>query len=404
MPLGSLFKGNNLDQTFSWSFFGVFLSVIFGAIGIYTTFFYEKRPRLAFQQLTTSPVFSVSENVSKLDVIFDGEDIRKKDQTLTLISLRIINLGNADIYKGAFDDEHLPTITFPQSKVIQFEAAGFTDDYLRDATQLTRLSDDSFCIAPMIIEAGHSFDLKFILLHDNAVEPRIEVSGKIAGTPKLEFVEPNVTTSRSYINEVIGGAFLIQISRVAFYCLTSLIAVLALFIISEKSSEKWKALKRRSVVKKFRIGSGLKFSKQDEAIFNEYIARGEFFLLRLSQLLEDEDQLSSVISKQSGSPRYSEPDLANIPFPLDLEEYFHENKLASFLIDEEIVQVNEGKCTVNSNCRRNVIQLVTTLSILAPHQMRHFRTMDESFGNDTKPEADCDAPPLTKTPSTPQKS
>jgi len=94
MALFEKLKG--IDQKFSWSFFGVVVSVLFFLFGLYTTFIYQKKPKLTFEILSEAPVYDVRENVSKLDILFEGQDIRTNKQTLTLLTLRVLNAGNAD--------------------------------------------------------------------------------------------------------------------------------------------------------------------------------------------------------------------------------------------------------------------------------------------------------------------
>jgi hypothetical protein len=110
MKLYETLKG--LDQKFSWSFFGTLFSILFFLFGLYTTFVYEKKPRLQFQTLSEAPVYSLSEDVGKLDILFEGEDIRQKHQTLTILTIRVINIGSADIVKSSFDPDHLPSVVY----------------------------------------------------------------------------------------------------------------------------------------------------------------------------------------------------------------------------------------------------------------------------------------------------
>jgi hypothetical protein len=72
-------KLKSIDQKFSWSFFGLVLSVLFFLFGLYATFIYEKKPKLVFEILSEAPVYDLREDVSKLDILFEGEDIRKKN-------------------------------------------------------------------------------------------------------------------------------------------------------------------------------------------------------------------------------------------------------------------------------------------------------------------------------------
>lgn len=399
MALGVLFKGNQIDQRFSWSFFGVLLSVGFGLFGIYTAFFYEKKPRLIVQQLSSSPVLSVRENVSKLDIVFDGEDIRKKNQTLTLVTLRLANLGTADILKSSFDEKHLPSVTLPTTKIIQADVTNSSDQYLRDAVKLTALDETSFSITPAIIESNQFFDIKLILLHDVAHTPKVELRGKIAGVAKIEFVNSaDIVASKGYIADTVGGGVAVQFGRAFFYSFVTLVVIIGLAVTSDKLTNAWKKSRRRSVINKFKIGSGLVFSKQDDEVFNEYVTQGELFLVRVSQLLNDEEKLAKIIAKPKEGSSVRENQQEEFRYELAMSGYPFDHTVIDFLLSKQIVNSVEGKCTIDSVCKQNISQLVTTLSILAPREMKHVRASQESFGSDSKQVTNVDSLPLTKAP------
>lgn len=399
MALGALFKGNQIDQRFSWSFFGVMLSVGFGLFGIYTAFFYEKKPRLVVQQLSSSPVLSVRENVSKLDIVFDGEDIRKKNQTLTLVTLRLANLGNADILKSSFDDNHLPSVALPSTKIIQADVTNSSDQYLQDAVKLTILDETSFSITPAIIESNQFFDIKLILLHDVANTPHVELKGKIAGVAKIEFVNSaDIVASKGYIADTFGGGVAVQFGRSFFYFLVTLVVIIGLAVVSDKLANALKQARRRSVVNKFKIGSGLAFSKQDDEVFNEYVTQGELFLVRVSQLLNDEEKLAQLITQPKEDASVRENQEEEFRFELAMAGHPFDRTVIDFLLSKQIVNTVEGRCTIDSVCKKNITQLVTTLSILAPREMKHIRASQESFGSDSKQISNVDSLPLTKAP------
>jgi hypothetical protein len=93
-----------LDNKFAWSFVGVLLALVFGGIGVYAGFFYERKPDVTFEVISNTPVFDVRENVSKLEVLFAGNNIKQSGQALRVITLRVINNGQQDILKTFYDE------------------------------------------------------------------------------------------------------------------------------------------------------------------------------------------------------------------------------------------------------------------------------------------------------------
>lgn len=93
----SLFS--EIDRKFPWSFLGFIAAIIFGGFGIYTVFFYHTNPDLRMEVANDAPVFSLREQVTGLEIMFRGANIRESHQGLSILTLRIANRGNVAIRK-----------------------------------------------------------------------------------------------------------------------------------------------------------------------------------------------------------------------------------------------------------------------------------------------------------------
>jgi len=387
-------KIKRIDSKFSWSFTGLVFSFLFFLFGLYTTFLYEKKPKLLFQILSEAPVYSLKEEVSELDILFKGENIRKKNQTLTLLTLRVVNSGNADILKNSFDAENLPIIGIDGCNVIKMDVIGGSSDYLRSAPKFTVTNENHYLMSPVIIEPGEFFDLKFLLLHDEGTKPSLSVKGHIADVSKLEMVSLYAEKEDlTFWKRVFGGNILIQSLRVLAYAFGTLFVLASVILLSAAAFDKIETQRRRRCVAKFKLGIGLKFSEQDEYVFSEYINQGELFLLRLSHLFSNEQLLSQIMLDLEKNP--IQPDTELAPFivhnsPAQLRQ-LHDYNVVAFLVQKKLIQNISGKCEIPLDVKQNVQQFLFSLSVLSPKQIRAARDVHGSYGTESKPVNNLDS-------------
>ena len=102
----------NLDQKYPSSFLGLvvgiialMVGIIIGFLGIYLTLFYEKKPEILFDVISNYRVYDIRENIGSLQISFEGENIKEKGLTLSLITIRIANTSRVDILKTFFDEK-----------------------------------------------------------------------------------------------------------------------------------------------------------------------------------------------------------------------------------------------------------------------------------------------------------
>src|SRR5260221_9969884 len=129
--MGLFRKFSEMDKTFCWSFLGFFLAIVFGAISIYTTFFYERKPDLKLTVLGNTTVYDIREDVPKLDILFDNSSIKQSSQTLSIITAKIVNDGGQGITKSSYDDSDPLGFVVEPGKLINTEVLDASDPYLK---------------------------------------------------------------------------------------------------------------------------------------------------------------------------------------------------------------------------------------------------------------------------------
>jgi hypothetical protein len=208
------------------------IGVISGILGIYSGFFYDKKPALNIAVLSNAPVVDVKEDVAELTLSFKGERLRESKRTVSVIVLRVANVGNAPILPNYYDLENDWGIELHGGDIVAVTFENASTDYLSGKlADFSKTNPDPRLVAlpRMILESEQGFTIRILALHADSVQPSVTAFGKIA-----TIAAPSVTTlplesNRPTIGVAFGGSIAAQILRFAGYGL-GFIAVLIMGI------------------------------------------------------------------------------------------------------------------------------------------------------------------------------
>jgi len=154
---------------------------------------YDKKPNLRYQIISQSPVYDLRENVTTLDIIFDGKSIRQQQQTLSLITLKVENAGHAGISKQlSFDESSLPGFKVANAKIVKADIISSGSEYISANFQLSQKTENEFTFGPCIIDEADFVIIKILALHGESLNPTVSSFGKVAGSARIDVInEPS---------------------------------------------------------------------------------------------------------------------------------------------------------------------------------------------------------------------
>lgn len=238
----------SVEQKIPWSFLGFLIGIIFGVFGIYSVFFYAKAPDLRVEILSSTPVFSIQENVQDLDIIFKGENLRQSRQALTLTSLKLINRGNVPVKSGDFDPKDPLAICLNDGKLIKSDILETSEDYLDKVFAETTNASQSIVFPSFIMEPGHFILLRMLILHDEGAEPKLSIKGKVANVPNIDIVESFKTEdARGKGSIAISGDIIVQIIRVGIYGFGFIVTIVVIAVLFAFINDKIQKQKRNKI-------------------------------------------------------------------------------------------------------------------------------------------------------------
>lgn len=273
------------------------------AFGIYATYFYEKRPALAFEIISNASVYDVRENLSKLDISYAGQNLRAENKTLRLISLRILNSGQTTISKGDYDESEPLGFFVKNGKILEIPKFFGSNDYLNRNIKPILSSESAVKIEPIIIDVGEYIEAQALVLTSEGTIPSIEPLGKIAGIKHIQILEPYQSKDQRSLWSRISTAdsIWIQIVRAPVYGLFAILLLMGLgvfvaiiLIPIESISSVKKKHTRETHIKKYAQGRPLMIA--DQFILEKYKNEGEEGLRRLHKFIDRTSSRNNLIS------------------------------------------------------------------------------------------------------------
>ena len=286
-----------------WSLLGVILALLFGGLAIYSEFFRDRKPELRFEIVSNTSVLDVREDLGKLEIFYDGLDIKKSKQALRVVVVRVVNSGETAILMGHYDKREPLGFTFSTGKLLRVELLEASSRYLISNLRVS-LTDSLLCVfEPVILESKEYFMFKALILHTQGWTPILSPQGKIAGIRTFYLTEQSSTESEmSYWHLVFAGGVWVQAARLILYFLGLTLLLLTVIFSVDFVSEKLTRRKRKKHVKRFRRATDIELQDKDEFLFSAYEDNGFDYVHAMGQLLSDKTKLKEVID---GLPRQS---------------------------------------------------------------------------------------------------
>ena len=199
---------NYFTSTHNVGIIGLVLTVFGILVGLYFVVYYEKKPKLKFEILSTAPVLDVKEEVGKLDILYDGKSIKRTENTLTIITIKIINDGNASILLNYFDSKDPVGILITEGAIVEKpKLLDASNEYLNDKIELTS-SINKVIFSEFILDPEDFFTMKILVLHNKHLSTRIKSFGKIATIKEITVTSAETGVEKKTYWDKPFGTFL----------------------------------------------------------------------------------------------------------------------------------------------------------------------------------------------------
>ncbi|MXZ10999.1 MAG: hypothetical protein F4Y79_16335 [Gemmatimonadetes bacterium] len=289
---------NTIKNKYNWSLLGFIIALLFGSLAIYSEFFRDRKPQLRFEIVSNTSVLDVREDLGKLEILYDGLDIKKSKQSLRVVVVRVDNPGGTAILMGHYDKREPLGFTFSTGKLLRVELLEASNRYLMSNLRVS-LTDSLLCVfEPVILESKDYFMFKALILHAQGWTPILSPQGKIAGIRTFYLTEQSSTESeKSYLHLVFAGGVWVQAARLVSYFFGLILLLFAVISPVLFISGKFTRRKRKKHVKLFRRLTDIELQDKDEFLFSAYEDNGPHYIHAMEQLLSDKTKLKEAIDE-----------------------------------------------------------------------------------------------------------
>jgi len=366
----------NIEKKYAFTFLGFILAAIFGALSIYTTFFGDRNPQIRYTVNSILGVYDIREEIGKLDIIYDGINIREKKQMLSLITLNIANVGNDHLTKALYDDNDLLGFKLNGGILIKTEISEASNSYLYKNLNISMESKEIVHFSPVIIDYGESYSVKILVLHNENEYPEILPLGKIAGVKEIELIPWSKEASKiPFWKEVMSGRVIIHLTRAFSYFFILILIGLAIGIPTAILSDVTSKHKRKRHIRDFKSLSDISFKSEDDFIFESYLDQGEMYLMRIDKFLSSKKRIEISIDRHLSGQKKEDIDvimdaeLRHISPTGHYPTYF----LIQELLDSGFVTKEKTEVTINSHMQNTLKHFLRFLKGRGVNLDRQFR-------------------------------
>ncbi|OZS41480.1 hypothetical protein ASV53_23465 [Photobacterium sanguinicancri] len=322
---------NNLESKFSWSLFGFVLAVFFGSVTIYTEFFKVETPYLTTEILSETNVLSFNEDVKELKVLWGDIDIKNLEKTISVVSVRVKNDGGSSLLKEHYDSDYPVTILVESAQIMEVELTSASSNYLRKMASIS-FHESKVLLPQVILDQGNNYVFKILLLHENSIDPKFSMVGKIAGVKELRIERLNEEERVGFWSEVFSGNLWVQIVRGPLYFFGFIFSLVLTFLPIIITSEYISKRRRKCVLKKYKEMGVLGCEEIQGYIFNLYLDGGISDIEKINTFISDEHNLVSYVEKSQKhlSEEYREGYYLHQRYKAEDPSYRHSERRSSF--------------------------------------------------------------------------
>lgn len=283
---------NSINKKYAWSLLGVVLALLFGGITVYSEFIRDRKPKLRFEIVSNAGVLDVREELGKLEILYDGIDIKKSKQSLRVVVVRVVNFGELDILIDHYDERVPLGFLVSNGELLRVEPLEASNRYLSSNLHVSVTDSVRGVFEPIILESKEFFAFKALILHDQGTPPTLSPQGKIAGIRTIDLTEQSSNKSeKSYWHTVFAGGVWVQAARLVTYFFG--LILLAVAVISPVVYFSGKLTR----IRHFRKVTDIELQDKDEFLFCAYENNGRYYVQALTELLSDKNELKKAIDE-----------------------------------------------------------------------------------------------------------
>ena len=210
------------------------VGIMIGVLGIYLAL-RENKPAISFEVIREFDVLNLQKNVKDLSIQFKNTDMIKEGLSLTLLRIKIANIGDTNIKKEDFDINTSWKLEIVNGEVRQVTSST-EDAYLKKELEKINIFEGFVELPVLMFDKDKSFILDTLILHKKNTLIKPVMKGKISGMDKFTSVtktSEKESKLSGFLKLVFQGGVIINIVRFLMYYVGGSICFILLILLFE---------------------------------------------------------------------------------------------------------------------------------------------------------------------------
>jgi hypothetical protein len=373
--MGFIKRLRTIDK-FPWNFPGFVIGLIGIGYAIYVEQFREIKPEIVFDVLSNTQVLSVKEDLNKLDIIYDGQNIKEKKENLILLTIRISNEGNQSVRESDFYSKSAFGLRILEGRIAEKPLLiDASNDFLRDNLSVTYDSLNQIDINKLPFDINQSFTIKVLTICKENALPSIRPVGKITGITDdfviRESFKGEQKQKKSFLENLTSGSFGIHVARFFYYLICMVAFGLFVGYPLSRISDYFEKRGKKRKIQKFREKTKIELSNRAEFIFNVYLSEREHYVNWLHKLISDEERLKDYLlyyknrrmEKFLSDDSFEHRRTHNEAYLEQIGHLQYAYEIINRLIKEKFIIEDDGKVTVDQQFKNELQEFVYFIDI-----------------------------------------
>jgi len=326
----------------------------------------DKHPQIYYDIQASTSVLDIKEDLPKLDIFYDGIDIRQNSLSLRLISLKIVNDSSKELRIEDYDPRAPLGLKVTSGRILLAELTESSHEYLQTYVSLRKEGENILYFGSVILNPRQYCILKLLVLHPADETPAIAPLGYFAGMDTIRIRETYREQAKESVwSKAFAGTWLVQTLRLLGYLVGGVGALIIIAGLINSFGDRRDEYKRKRNVRRFKKEIQLSLNEKDEQIFSSYIWGGHDELQMMGQILESSESLRRA-SKDAEEARKERalfilPKAMQKKYPFPSTHYELMLRFIDSLTQSKFIEYHDGEIVVDGHMRETLVAFLDFL-------------------------------------------
>jgi len=240
--------------------------ITLSGFSLYNFIFEKNTVSLEYQITNHISALDVRENLSNLDIVYNGRSLTETKENIEIFTIRLINTGNTIIKENDYANINFGLKIINGVLIEKPRLISTSNNYLKENATFNLNKQNEIYIPKLIIEPNEKIEFKIYMLANQDKKIEIISLGKIAGIKQnIKILTRFPENNKTDLSILFSGGMVVHLIRIIVYTALFITLVLLYAILIDQKRK----VRRYINVLKYKKNHNFKIS--DEGYLKHYI-------------------------------------------------------------------------------------------------------------------------------------